>query len=772
MLEDSPEDAKLEVATLEEAGFSCDFERVETRDEFIAHLDNSRYDLIIADYCLQSFDGISALKIALERDRDTPFILVSGALGEEAAIESLKAGATDYVLKPNLKRLGPAVVRALREKEIERQRNNVLQALRNSQQLFSKAFDANPYPMAINLLESGQYINVNESFLRATGYSREEAIGCSPAELKLWADPRQGGIIARLLKEHGMIRGLEYKACTKSGEVRDIIFSGDILRINNQVFVLSVSEDITERKNTMEALKRAELRFRDLFESANDIIYMHDLEGNFTALNRKGEQLTGYSREEIAGMNIAQVVAPGYLALVTESIARKIAGDDTGATCEMEIICKDGRSLPLEVSMNLILEGDEPCGVQGIARDISERRLAEAERQRLEAQLLQAQKMESIGRLAGGVAHDFNNLLTAIIGFGQLTQSKLDANHPLQRNLSEMLSASQRAATLTRQLLAFSRRQALVRKTINLNDTIGNLTRMLRRIIGEDIEIALKLTPALEQVYADAGQLEQVIMNLAVNARDAMPRGGLLTIETSNVTFDETFCRENPWARPGKYARMAITDTGVGMDQDTLYRIFEPFFTTKEMGKGTGLGLSVVYGIVQQHDGLINVTSEPGRGTTFEILLPADDRSHEEDSPALQPQIRGGRETILVAEDEEILRELSRTALERLGYRVVMASDGEEALKLFEAMKDVIDILLLDVVMPRMGGRAVCERVRASGSAAPIIFMTGYASEKLDLELIQEKGAALLQKPYSLADLGRMVREVLDSRPTNGNCKG
>jgi two-component system cell cycle sensor histidine kinase/response regulator CckA len=323
---------------------------------------------------------------------------------------------------------------------------------------------------------------------------------------------------------------------------------------------------------------------------------------------------------------------------------------------------------------------------------------------------------------------------------------------------------------LTRQLLAFSRRQTLLRRSVNLNDTLSNLMSMLRRIIGEDVEIRCRQQPGLCSVLANSGQIEQVIMNLAVNARDAMPDGGLLLIATRNVTLDEAYCREHAWAKPGHYVLVSVSDNGVGMDAEVQRRIFEPFFTTKQVGKGTGLGLSVVYGIVKQHDALIHVDSSPGHGTTFRIYFKADEPPAAEESREEAASVRGGNETVLVAEDEPALRGLAKNILEGLGYRVLLAENGERAVAECERAMNEIDLFVLDLMMPRMGGREAYERIRALRSAeCPVIFMTGHAHETLRDELVRSRSAEIVQKPYQLDELGRKVRDVLDARPRAGS---
>jgi signal transduction histidine kinase len=406
---------------------------------------------------------------------------------------------------------------------------------------------------------------------------------------------------------------------------------------------------------------------------------------------------------------------------------------------------------------------------------IEERKQAEEERRRLEDQLRQSQKMESIGTLAGGIAHDFNNLLTVINGYSELLLKVPTQGESLNQKLKGINAAGMKAATLTRQLLAFSRRQQLERKIISLNDTITDLLKMLQRIIGEDVEVRFQTTSNLAPVFADPGQIEQVLLNLAVNARDAMSEGGELIIETDNVALDEAYCHDHPYVQRGDYVRIMVSDTGAGMDAATRLRIFEPFFTTKEVGKGTGLGLSMVYGIVKQHEGSIEVSSELGRGTTFEIYLPAERRTIEEDLVEVTSVLRGGTETILVAEDQDAVRELAQATLEDLGYLVIPVRNGEEAVKMYEANRAQIDLVMLDMVMPRMSGPEAYEAIRAIDADIPIFFVTGYCSETVEnrfvlrSRFIEETGASVIQKPYSVDVLGRKVRQMLDQAKQSGS---
>ncbi len=408
----------------------------------------------------------------------------------------------------------------------------------------------------------------------------------------------------------------------------------------------------------------------------------------------------------------------------------------------------------------------EIIGYVGTITDITERKQAEEALRQSEEQLRQAQKMEAVGRLAGGVAHDFNNLLMVMRGYGELLLNQLDANDPLRRNAEEIQKAAERATALTQQLLAFSRKQVLQPKVLDLNAVVTEVEKMLRRLIGEDIELTAVLDLALGRVKADPGQIEQIILNLAVNARDAMPQGGRLTLKTANVTLDQAYVRQHLGATPGPYVLLAVSDTGVGMDAETRSHIFEPFFTTKGAGKGTGLGLSTVYGIVKQSGGTIWVESAPGRGTTFEIYLPLVEEAtaNGELHPALPPPTPGGTETILVVEDEMSVRKLAAEFLGSNGYRVLEAQDGAEALQVCEEHRAPIHLLLTDVVMPGMSGRELAVRLVGARPEMKVIYVSGYTDDAIVQHGVREEGTVFLQKPFSLDALARTVREALDSK--------
>ncbi|WP_447975046.1 ATP-binding protein [Nitrospira sp. Kam-Ns4a] len=512
-------------------------------------------------------------------------------------------------------------------------------------------------------------------------------------------------------------------------------------------------------------LKESQRRYQELVDSLDGIVWEADAETfRFTFVSPQAERLLGYPPARfLADLTWRDVIHPDDYDQVI-SFCTKAVRERRNHELEYRMLTADGRVVWVRDLATVIVERGRPVKLCGVLLMINERK-------ELEAQLLQAQKMEAVGKLAGGVAHDFNNLLTIINGYSHLLLSRLAVNDPLRPDVEEIKQAGDRAAALTQQLLAFSRRQVLIPSVLDLNAVVSGMSSMVQRLLGEDIDLSTALAPALGHVRADRSQLEQVIMNLAVNARDAMPQGGKLTIETANVDIDDSF-RHGQVVAPGRYVLLAVSDTGQGMDEETKARVFEPFFTTKGLGKGTGLGLSTVYGIVRQSGGYIFVYSEPGKGSTFKIYLPRVDEAVEPEPAALaDPGLPRGNETILLVEDEPGVRMLVRDTLELQGYTVLEARHGIEALVLSSRHPGPVHLLLTDVVMPQMSGREVAAQLLAARPDVKVLYMSGYAENSVVHHGILDPGTAFLQKPFTPDVLVRRVREVLDGAGPRGEAR-
>ena len=515
-----------------------------------------------------------------------------------------------------------------------------------------------------------------------------------------------------------------------------------------------------ERDRAEEALRESEEKYRTILSDMEEGYYEVDLAGNFLFFNDAVPKFGGYSRDEFMGTNYRDYTDEETAKQLYKVYNQVYTNGTPVKGFEWKIIRKDGTELYMEVSIFLNTKQGfkgNPIGFRGLLRDVTERKEEEEENRKLEAQFLHAQKMEAVGRLAGGIAHDFNNLLTTIIGYTGLVMLHMGKDNPLYGNLEEINRAAKSAASLIRQLLAFSRRQIIQPVVLNLNRVAGGIEKMLRRLIGEDIELVTILE-------ADPGQIEQVIMNLAVNAKDALPQGGKITIETANVDLDDVYASNHGVElTPGPYVMLAVSDTGMGMDKETQSKIFEPFFTTKEKGKGTGLGLSTVYGMVKQSHGFIWVYSEPGKGTTFKLYFPRAEKGEivRKENPSLGKV--GGSETILVVEDDQSVRGLAASALSNYGYAVIEAETGEEALETFSQHEEEIHLLLADVVLPGMSGRELAERLTSRYPQTKVLYMSGYAYNAIVHQGVLEEGIEFIQKPFSPEPLARKVREVLDA---------
>ena len=526
------------------------------------------------------------------------------------------------------------------------------------------------------------------------------------------------------------------------------------------VALLGITRDVTEQKRAEEALKRERDFIAATLDTVTAIVLVLDKEGKIVRFNRACEEVSGYAAAEVLGRHVWDFLLSPEQVKPVQEVFKNLAAGMFPNKYENYWVAKDGRRRLISWSNTALLAPDGsvefviPTGI-----DITEGR-------KLEEQLRQSQKMESIGTLAGGIAHDFNNILTAIIGYGSLLQMKMREGDPLRYNVEQILSSANRAATLTQGLLAYSRKQILNPLAVDLNEVIRKVELLLRRLIGEDIELKILLTDKDVTALVDSGQIEQVLMNMATNARDAMPNGGYLFIETDRVELDEETAKTHEFGRPGAYALLTVTDSGAGMDEQTRQRIFEPFFTTKEVGKGTGLGLAMAYGIIKQHDGTITVYSEEGRGTTFKIYIPVVAATERQAQPVELTPILGGQETILVAEDDEVVRTLTCNVLEQFGYSVIEALDGEAAVNRFMENRDRVKLLLLDVIMPKKNGREVLSKIKIFSPDVKTLFVSGYTADVIQEKGLLDPGMQLLMKPVPVNDLLRKIRSILDEKDT------
>jgi PAS domain S-box-containing protein len=1050
MVEDSPDDAALLLRMLGQGGYDPAFERVDTPEAFIAALDEHDWDCIIADYSMPRFSAFAALATVKERKLDLPFIVVSGTIGEETAVEAMRAGAHDYLMKNSLKRLVPAIERELREAQVRRERERDKRALEESERRFRALVENSSDGVALVELD-GTALYTGPSTRRILGYEPADLIGHNLFEILHPDDMEEAkSMFIRMLEEPGRITSGLFRIRHSDGSWRWVEHISKNLIAESSVQAVVINfRDITERRQAEEA----QARLAAILEATSDLVGMADMDGHVKYLNRAGRKMVGISEEEDisstvisdyhpqwasqivlndgipaatregiwSGENailsrdgreipVSQVLlahkspvgATQFLSTIIRDITERKRAEEhvldiargvsatTGETffrslvehiarlLEADIafigelvgeradrvrsiaVCNDGRiadnfeydlvNSPCENVINdadkkicsfpsgvqqrfpgdvmLVLRGIEgyvgtplfdsagralgimvllykkpvtnlklaesmlqifgvraaaelermqaeeslrlsekkyrdifesaPIGIfqstpdgrfisanttlarilgyasaeelmavnitedvylnreqraalideydsmgraydlellwkkkdktpvwiqltafaakdeerktlhyECFVRDITERKKAEDALQRAEEQLRHSQKMEAVGRLAGGVAHDFNNLLTAIMGCSELLSLQLSAGDPLRPLADEIFRAGERAAALTAQLLAFSRKQMLQPKVLSLNSVVTDLEKMFRRLIGEDIELVTVLAPDLGPVKADPGQLEQVILNLIVNSRDAMPGGGKVIIETSNVDFNDMDLSAHPDARTGPYVMLAVSDTGAGMDSETRSRIFEPFFTTKQVGQGTGLGLSTVYGIIKQSDGDISVYSEPGAGTTFKVYLPRVKAESEKRTGEKESKFAGmprGTETVLVVEDDQTVRKLACRALRLSGYHVLEAANAGEALLICERHEGLIHLMLVDVIMPQMNGRDLALRLSPLRPEMKTLFMSGYTDNAVFHQSGLDSNVLFIQKPFTPNIISRKVRQVLDGQ--------
>ena len=757
IVEDSPSDAELMVLKLAEEGYEVKHRIVEREGDYLEAL-NDEPDVILSDWALPAFSGLGALKLLKERGLDIPFIVVTGSIGEEAAVEAIRTGAYDFVLKDRLGRLGQSVRRAIEEKRMRKEKRLAEEELRDSRQEMANLMD-NIQGMVYSCLNDRDWTMtfVSQGCLDLTGYRSYELLDSTVVSYNelIHPDDRQyvwDAVQAALEKASPYV--LEYRIIARDGTIKWVwekgrgVFNSD----GSLICLEGLINDISERKR-MEAERE---RLIAAIEQAGEVIFLTDRDGEIIYVNPAFEPVTGYTKEEAIGRNPRMLKSGKQDQAFYQNLWDTIKA---GKTWKGRMVNrrKDGSLYTEETTISPVLDGSgRLLNYVAVKKDIT----AQLE---MEEQFQQAQKMESIGRLAGGVAHDFNNMLGVIIGQAELALDEPGIDEKLKAGLNEIRKAAERSANLTRQLLAFARKQAIAPRVIDLNQAVEGLLKMMRRLIGEDIALTWLPASNLWAVKMDPSQVDQILANLCVNSRDAIGGAGSVTVQTANHSFDETFCKSHKEFSQGEYVCLAVSDDGCGMEEKTIEHLFEPFFTTKEVGRGTGLGLATVYGIVKQNRGFIIVDSFPGKGTTFEIYIPRhEEQLAEQKADKPEPSEKGKGETVMVVEDDPSLLLLISRILTGLGYRVLAAASGEPALAMAESHQGPIHLLISDVIMPGMDGRALAQSLRAERPKMKVLFVSGYPADILARKGLVEEGVSFLSKPFSAPGLAGKVRKVLE----------
>jgi PAS domain S-box-containing protein len=751
IVEDSPDDVTLLVRILRKGGFEPSFERVETEDAMRSALLEKPWDVILSDYRMPNFDGLRAIAALKESGLDIPLIIVSGTIGEEIAVEAMKAGASDYVMKGNLPRLIPAIERELKEAASREEKEKAENALRESEEKFSKAFLLSPDAISITRFVDDIFVSVNEGFKKIFGDEEEEVIGKTALELNIWDNPEDRNSVIEGLKTEGKVNNFEARFRTKNGDMIYGLMSASIIVLNGVAHILNVTRDISERRMAEEVQK---LLFAAI-ENAADGVIITDTTGIIQYVNPAQEAITGYSRDELLGQ--------------TPNIFKSDKHDDYFHRNLWETIKagkvwsgrfvnkkKDGTEYHEDASISPVYDKfGNMTNFVAVKHDVT-KQLA------LQEQLFQAQKMEAIGTLAGGFAHDFNNKLQVIGGYVELILFNKDLPEPVKSELGVIKQTVDSSAELIKGMMVFSRKTPVELQPIDLNKIVAQLRSMLTRSIPKMIGIDILLAEDLWAINAASNQIDQILMNLAVNARDAMPDGGKLTIQTRNTVLDEDYCRFDPAAKPGRYALIEVSDTGTGMDEETASHIFEPFFTTKAPGKGTGLGLAVVYGIVEQHGGRITCHSEPSVGTTFKIYFPAIEQVPEEQYSEKKEPPMGRGETILLVDDESDLLEITSLLLNGANYRVITAIHGKDALELYEKHREEIRLVILDLLMPGMSGEECLRALLRMDPNSRVLMVSGYHEEGMAEDLKAAGAKGFIWKPFDMPRMLEKIRRIID----------
>ena len=762
MIEDSDADFLMVVRHLAQRGLSANCRRVENLHGLELAIKTGSWDLVLADYNVPLLDFQESLALLLADLPDVPVIMVTGSMGEESAGTLLKRGVWDFVLKDNFARMVPAIERCLRDAEGRRVRRAAEESLRQSEEMYRSLFDnmLNGFAHCRMIFDGDTpvdfvYLNVNDAFEKQTGL--RDVVGKRVTE-----------VIPGILESD---RGLFDRYCQVAMGGKPVRFEIYLESLKNWFCIsvysparehfIAVFDVVTERKLAENALRNSEERLSLALRGANDGLWDWNLTTQVLYFSPRWKSMLGYA-DELADCyeSWQQLLHPEDREAAMATLRAFLEGPASKYEAEFRMRHKDGHYV--DILSRAFLHGEgEGLRLVGTHVDVTERK-------KLEAQYRQAQKMEAVGLLAGGVAHDFNNILFTIMGYSHLMLDMVQENNTVKSYVEEIIDASQRAADLTKGLLAFSRKQDVCLVVQDVAEVIGKMQPFLTRLIREDIELEIHCSAEPLLVMADRGELEQVIMNLVANARDAMPDGGRLSIEALPAALDQDFIEAQGYGNAGEYVLFSVSDSGLGMDHVTQSHIFEPFFTTKDQGKGTGLGLSMAYAIVKKHDGIINVGSDPGKGSIFNVYIPREQVAPKSLKTGREEPVppRGGTETILLGEDDSALRRLVTKVLSHYGYRIIEAVDGQDALEKFGEFRDSIDLVVLDAIMPRKNGREACLEMRRSRPNLKTVFVSGYAKGIFAEGHTLDASSIFIHKPVSPNELLAKVREMLDRETT------
>ncbi len=748
LIDDSADDRLLTICELRREFADLRVEEITGAKGFAQALEKGAFDLVITDYQLLWSHGLAVLSAVKDAYPDLPVIMFTAAGSEEIAVEAMKGGLDDYVLKSHkhFVRLSGAVRSAL-----ERARDR--QSLKESEEKYRKLTEIANDAIFLADAETGIILEVNKRAEKMLGMTAAEIVGLHQTEIhpkdeaqryvELFEDRVKGG--------RGIVKDLY--VCHRDGRKIPVEISVSFIELGGRRICQGIFRDMTEHKLAEEGLKESEERFRSLSENAPDIIYCLGVDGSFTYVNPAWEKLLGHTREEVLGKHFtdfAKSEDAKHYVTTFESIRDR---NETLTFVIGTLIHKDGASLLFNLSgaPNFDSKG-MVAGIVGVLKDITEHR-------RLEAQLLRTEKMKAIGTLAGGIAHDFNNLLMGILGNASMMLSDIDSSHPHCEKLRSIERHVESGAGLTRQLLGFARGGKYEVMPTDLNDLIKKTSDMFGRT-KKEIRIHRKYQENIKTVEVDQSQIEHVLVNLFVNASQSMPAGGDLYLCTENVFLDDDYVK--PFnIHSGNYVKISVADTGVGMDEATLQRIFEPFFTTKEMGRGTGLGLASAYGIIKSHGGIINVSSKPGEGATFNIYLPAVEKRVAEEKK-LPEEVLRGRETILLVDDEDMIIDVGAQMLKKLGYEVLVARGGKEAIQIYKKNQHKIDMLILDMIMPDMGGGETYDILKKIDPDVKVLLSSGYSINGRATQILECGCNGFIQKAFTMEELSQKVRAILE----------